>query len=81
MGAVFRNIITLDSRPFADDEDAELRALAAHLHRLGPRSTYQLLREILAGADPYSRLKKYAEIDSAVLKYLGGDKLDQGGER
>jgi hypothetical protein len=68
---------TFDSRPFADD-DEELRALAAHLHRLGPRAVYELLREIIInGPDPYQRLRRYAELDPAIVKYLGADRLDR----
>ena len=73
MSAALR-AVTFDSWSAPDDaDDAELRRLVERLSQLGPRPTYELLREILAGADLASRLKRYAALDPAIVKYLGGD--------
>ncbi len=55
--------------------DARLRRLCARLHALGPRPLYELFREVLDGADPLARLERYAEIDAAIVKYLGADQM------
>ena len=52
-----------------------LQYLAARLHALGPRATYELLRELIAGADPFNRLEVYARLDPKILRALGGDEL------
>jgi hypothetical protein len=56
-------------------DDEYLRRLCAHLHRLGKRSVYEFVREIIDGADPVDRLAAYSRLDPAVLAYLGGDRL------
>jgi hypothetical protein len=56
-------------------DDDRLRRLAAHLHSLGPRPLHEFLREIAAGADLFERLERYARLDPAIVKYLGGDRL------
>ena len=45
--------------------DVRLQYLAARLHALGPRSTYELFREIAAGADLFNRLEVYVLLDPA----------------
>ena len=55
--------------------DVRLQYLAARLHALGPRSTYELLREFAAGADLLMRLEIYARLDPVIVHVLGGDLL------
>ena len=52
-----------------------LQRLAAQLHALGPRATYEFLRELMAGADLFSRLEAYARLDPDTVWALGGDVL------
>lgn len=54
---------------------ARLRLLAGRLHDLGPRSTYELLRELLDGADVLERLEIYAALDPATVRAVGGDAM------
>jgi excisionase family DNA binding protein len=54
-------------------DDEYLRRLCAHLHRLGERSVYEFVREIIGGADPVDRLAAYSRLDPGVL--AGGDRL------
>jgi hypothetical protein len=54
---------------------ARLRAGAQHLHSLGPRAVYELLREVAAGADLYESLEQYARLDPAITKYLGASEM------
>jgi hypothetical protein len=49
-----------------------LRHLARRLHALGERPLYELMRELVAGADPVARLEAYCRIDPAILAALGG---------
>jgi hypothetical protein len=51
--------------------DERLRELAKHLHRLGPRPTFEFLCELAAGADLYESLEQYARLDPSICKYLG----------
>jgi hypothetical protein len=55
--------------------DVRLQYLAARLHELGPRSTYELFRELAAGADLFIRLEAYARLDPDIVQALGGDVL------
>jgi hypothetical protein len=55
--------------------DERLRDLAKHLHRLGPRPTFEFLREVAAGADLYERLEQYARLDPSICKYLGASEM------
>ena len=57
--------------------DERLRQLAQHLHRLGPRPTFEFLREVAAGADLYERLEQYARLDPAIVKYLGASETQR----
>jgi hypothetical protein len=41
--------------------DARLRLLAGRLHSLGETPLFEFLREVSQGADPWSRLERYAE--------------------
>jgi hypothetical protein len=52
-----------------------LQYLAARLHALGPRPTYELLRELAAGADLLNRLEVYARLDPDMVRALGADVL------
>jgi hypothetical protein len=52
-----------------------LRHLAAQLHQLGHRATYELLREIREGANLWLRLERYAELDPVVVRLVGADQL------
>jgi hypothetical protein len=53
----------------------QVRFLAARLHRLGPRPLCEYLTEVIAGADPLVRLRKYADIDVGILDAHGGREL------
>lgn len=55
--------------------DIRLQYLAARLHALGPRPTYELLREVAAGADLFNRLEVYGRLDRDIVRALGGDVL------
>jgi hypothetical protein len=61
--------------PRATVPDARLRRLARHLTRLGERSVYEILREIIAGRDPVLRLEVYAQLDPDIVEALGADCL------
>jgi hypothetical protein len=54
---------------------ARLRRLAERLHSLGPRTTFELLKEIANGGDLWRRLERYAELDPEVVHGLGADEL------
>src|SRR5262245_59547827 len=49
--------------------------LAAQLHALGPRPTYELLKEIAAGAPLLERLETYAGLDPNIVRSLGADRM------
>jgi len=55
--------------------DARLRHLSAHLHALGPRAVYEVIREVVDGADLLSRLEVYSRLDPEILSALGGRDL------
>jgi hypothetical protein len=48
--------------------------LVERLHRLGPAPLGHFLREIEAGASIPDHLERYAQIDSAFVHALGGDR-------
>jgi hypothetical protein len=53
------------------------------LYSLGRRPVHEYIREVLNGADPATRLRRYGELDPAIVKYLGADAFDrrrQGGK-
>jgi hypothetical protein len=52
-----------------------LRYLAGRLHALGPRSIYEIMCEIVGGADPMQRLETYARLDADFIREHGGDVL------
>jgi hypothetical protein len=52
-----------------------LRRLARRLHGLGERPIYELLAEIVQGADIMVRLERYAALDPDTVRALGGDEL------
>ena len=55
---------------------ARLRFLAQRIHRLGSRPLYELLRELVDGADPLPRPEAYAALAPlAVIADLDGDQL------
>ena len=51
------------------------------LHRLGPRSQYELLRELEqrfgCGKFIRNRVKRYAELDPGLVQALGGDRFPE----
>lgn len=55
--------------------NARLLYLAARFHSLGPRATYELLRELINGADLVPRLERYCLLDPAIVAALGADAL------
>jgi hypothetical protein len=52
-----------------------IRHLASRLHSLGPRPTFELLKEIANGADLWRQLDRYAELDPEIVRALGADEL------
>jgi hypothetical protein len=58
---------------------ARLRLLAGRIHRLGPRPLYELLRELVDGAEVLPRLEAYAALSSlaSFIAELDGDQLPQ----
>jgi hypothetical protein len=61
--------------PRASVPDSRLRRLARHLHSLGERGVYELLREIIAGRDAVERLERYAELNADIVHAVGADRL------
>jgi hypothetical protein len=55
--------------------EARLQCLAGRLHALGPRPTYEFLKEVAAGADLLDRLEVYARLDPDFIRAFGGDIL------
>ena len=56
---------------------ARLRFLARRIHRLGSRPLYELLRELVDGADPLPQLEAYAALAplAGFIAHLDGDQL------
>jgi hypothetical protein len=52
--------------------EARFRHLAEHLHQLGPRPTYELLREIAAVVE---RLERYAALTPEVVHAVGAAEM------
>jgi hypothetical protein len=57
-----------------------------HLLALGERPLYEVLCEIVGGADPLSRLEAYGALDPDTVRALGADRLPflfliEGGRR
>jgi hypothetical protein len=48
--------------------------LVEHLHRLGPAPLGHFLREVENGASISDHLERYAKIDPAFVRALGGDR-------
>ena len=55
--------------------DTRFQHLVGRLHALGPRPTYEALREIAAGADVRECLEQYARLDGDFIRAFGGDVL------
>jgi hypothetical protein len=55
--------------------DARFQRQVERLHDLGPRAVGELLREVANGADLGLCLTRYARLDPAVVKALGGDQF------
>lgn len=55
--------------------DIRLQQLARRVHELGPRPLYELFRELVAGADPTSRIEVYAGLNAEIIQAFGGDRL------
>jgi hypothetical protein len=68
-----RNIPT--SVTLASSVALRVRHLAAHLHSLGPRATFEWCCEVIGGADPLDRLERYARLDRDVVRALGGAEI------
>jgi hypothetical protein len=49
--------------------------LVEHLHRLGPAPLGHFLREVENGASIHDHLERYARIDPAFVRALGGDRF------
>jgi hypothetical protein len=62
-------------RVSVSSSDIVFRHQCELLHALGPRPTFELLREILNGADLVERLPVYARINPEILYALGGDSM------
>jgi hypothetical protein len=45
------------------------------LHALGARPIYEFLREVIAGADLFDCLERYARLDAEFIRAFGGDEL------
>jgi hypothetical protein len=58
---------------------ARLRLLAGRIHRLGPRPLYELLRELVDGAEVLPRLEANAALSplASFIAELDGDQLPQ----
>jgi hypothetical protein len=50
-----------------------LWVLACRLHELGKRPLFELLVEIVCGADPVERLERYARLDPYVVRKIKAD--------
>ena len=55
--------------------EVSVTSVAEHLHRLGPRPTYELLREIAASAAVVERLERYAALTSKVVRAVGAEEM------
>lgn len=53
----------------------QIKGLVAHLFCLGPRPVFEAFCGIHGGANLIETLEDYRRLDSAILKYLGGDRL------
>jgi hypothetical protein len=51
--------------------DARLQHLARRVHALGERPLYELFRELIAGADPRTRIERYAQLEPDIVRLLG----------
>ena len=47
----------------------------ARIHDLGPRALSELIFELAAGADPISRIERYAALDPAIVAAVGASDL------
>jgi hypothetical protein len=56
----------------ANDSKVRLQHIARRIHALGPRPLYELLRELVAGADALDRIEVYGRLDADVVRALGG---------
>jgi hypothetical protein len=54
---------------------ARVQHFSQQLHNLGPRATYQLMLELVAGAPVLPRLERYARLDARVVRDLGADAM------
>jgi hypothetical protein len=49
--------------------------LGERIHDLGPRALAELILELAAGADPLSRIERYATLDPAIVAAVGASDL------
>jgi hypothetical protein len=68
-------IVPPTSATLASSTAIRLRYLASHLHKLGPRPTYELLAEIVQGAPALERLEAYGRLNPQTVHALGADAL------
>jgi hypothetical protein len=54
---------------------SRVHLLAARIYALGPRPLAELFIELLSGADPLSRIERYAELDPAIVAAVGARDL------
>jgi hypothetical protein len=54
---------------------SRVHLLATRIHDLGPRPLAELIYEILSGADPLSRIERYAALDPAIVAAVGASDL------
>ena len=55
--------------------EVRLRHLAGQVHALGPRSFFELVREVARGEDIVERLEVFARLDPAIVAAIGADVL------
>ena len=48
---------------------------AQGIHDLGPRALAELIFELAAGADPLSRIERYAALDPTIVAAVGASDL------
>ena len=57
--------------------ELRLRRLAEQTHHLGPAPMLHAMREVAAGADLETTLRRYASLPVAFVRDLGGDRFPE----
>ena len=68
------------SATLATSTALRIRHLAEKIHGLGPRPTFELLCEIVGGADPMERIERYGRLareHDDLIRSLGGGHFPQ----